>query len=275
MTTQSIDRTSDSSTANKNLVTSEQWDASWASMDAPLRLRPWRDYVSWRFAKLFRQYIKPGDRVLEVGCGGSRFLPYFAKDLGAEVWGFDYAPAGVASARAALKRAGVSGNIMQADLFSASEIPEGHFDVVFSGGFIEHFEDTEGVVNHIVRFAKPGTGLVITEIPHVTGWMFRKLQRRMDQTIFDQHIPVTAQAMDIAHVEAGAEVVRRATGFGSLGIGVLNYNRLLPGAATGVVRRCLEIPQTLLTAPLWLLRTECESDTFSPFLVGVYRRRAN
>ena len=74
MTTQSIDCTSDSSPANKNLVTSEQWDASWASMDAPLRLRPWRDYVSWRFAKLFRQYIKPGDRVLEVGCGGSRFL---------------------------------------------------------------------------------------------------------------------------------------------------------------------------------------------------------
>ena len=275
MTTQSIDCTPESSTENKNLVASEQWDTSWASVDAPLRLRPWRDYVSWRFARLFREYIKPGCRVLEVGCGGSRFLPYFAKELGAEVWGFDYAPAGVASARAALSRAGVSGKISQADLFAADEIPEAYFDVVFSGGFIEHFEDTDGVVNHIVRFAKPETGLVITEIPHVTGWMFRALQRRLDQTIFDQHIPVTAQAMDAAHVEAGAEVVRPASGFGSLAIGVLNYNRLLPARMQSITRRCLEIPQTLLTAPLWLLRTQCESDAFSPFLVGVYRRRAN
>jgi 2-polyprenyl-3-methyl-5-hydroxy-6-metoxy-1,4-benzoquinol methylase len=275
MTTKPMNCATDTPAENRNLVASEQWDASWATISAPLRLRPWRDYVSWRFARLFREYIKPGQRVLEVGCGGSRFLPYFAKDLGAEVWGFDYTPAGVASTKAALRRAGVEGTILQADLFAADEVPTDYFDVVFSGGFIEHFEDTDGVVNHIVQFAKPGSGLVITEIPHVTGWMFRSLQRRLDQTIFDQHIPVTAEAMDSAHVCARAEVVRRASGFGSLGIGVLNYNRVVPAGLRGATRRCLEIPQTLLTAPLWLLRSELESDTFSPFLVGVYRRNGH
>ena len=272
MTTQPIHCAPDSSSENKNLVAAEQWNASWAAVDAPLRLRPWRDYVSWRFDRLFRQYIKAGDRVLEVGCGGSRFLPYFAKDLGAEVWGFDFAPAGVSSTQAALRRAGTNGTIVQADLFAANEIPTGYFDVVFSGGFIEHFEDTTGVVNRIVQFAKPRTGLVITEIPHVTGWMFRTLQKRLDRSIYDQHIPVTAHAMDVAHTDSGAEVLRPATGFGSLGIGVLNYNRLLPKPFSAVARRCLEIPQTLITAPLWLLRMELESDAFSPFLVGVYRR---
>ena len=272
MTPEPIPCPSEAAAENRNLVAAEQWDASWASASAPFRLRPWRDYVSWRFARLFREYIKPRDRVLEVGCGGSRFLPYFAKDLGAEVWGFDYAPAGVASARAALGRAGVEGKILHADLFAADGVPTSYFDVVFSGGFIEHFEDTQGVVNYIVQFAQPGTGVVITEIPHVTGWMFRSLQRRLDPTIFDQHIPVTAEAMDAAHVNAGAAVMRRAAPFGSLGIGVLNYNRFLPPRLLSVVRRGLEIPQTLLTAPLWALRTEFETDTFSPFLVGVYRR---
>ena len=272
MTTRPANYSDNSSTANTNLVGSEQWDASWAAVNAPLRLRPWRDYVSWRFDRLFRRFIKPGDRVLEVGCGGSRFLPYFAKDLKAEVWGFDYAPAGVSSAQAALQRAGADGTVVQADLFAENEVPNEYFDVVFSGGFIEHFADTSDVVNRIVRFAKPRTGLVITEIPHVTGWMFRTLQRRLDRHIYDQHIPVTAQAMDLAHATAGAVVLCPAAGFGSLGIGVLNFNRLVPGVLSSVVRRGLEIPQTIVTAPLWLLRAEVESDAFSPFLVGVYRR---
>src|SRR5664279_4123017 len=84
---------------NTNLIASEQWNASWATSAAPIRLRPWRDYVSWRFARFFREYVRPGDRVLEVGCGGSRLLPFFARDLGAEVWGFDFAPAGVSTAK--------------------------------------------------------------------------------------------------------------------------------------------------------------------------------
>ena len=93
-----------------------------------------------------------------------------------------------------------------------------------------------------------------------------------DRSIYDQHIAVTAHEMDMAHTDAGAETLSCAQGFGSLGIGVLNYNRLLPGPLSSVMRRCLEIPQALLTAPLWLLQTKLESDAFSPFLIGVYRR---
>src|SRR5664279_2041222 len=92
---------------NTNLIGSDQWNASWAAAAAPRRLRPWRDYVSWRFARIFREYIKPGDRILEIGCGGSRFLPYFARELGAAVWGMDFAAEGVITAKAALARAGV------------------------------------------------------------------------------------------------------------------------------------------------------------------------
>ena len=86
------------------------------------------------------------------------FSALFAKDLGAEVWGFDFAPAGVSSAQAALRRVGKKGTIVQADLFAENPIPTDYFDVVFSGGFIEHFEDTAGVVNRIVRFANPARG---------------------------------------------------------------------------------------------------------------------
>src|ERR1035437_9171327 len=259
---------------NTNLIASKQWDASWAATSSPRRLRPWRDYVSWRFARIFREYIKAGDRVLEVGCGGSRLLPYFARDLGAEVWGFDFAPAGVSNAKAALARAGVHGTIVQGDLFNIANVPIDFFDVVFSGGFIEHFTDTRDVVERIVRFAKPKSGLIITEVPNVGGWT-GKAQKLIDPEFYAQHVVLTLADMDSAHFQASAEPIRKAEYFGTIGLGMINYNRFLrrlPRAAASMLRRSLEVPQFLFTAPLWALRTEFETAAVSPYLLGVYRR---
>src|ERR1035437_5657794 len=263
---------------NTNLIEADQWNASWTATAAPRRLRPWRDYVSWRFATLFRQYIRPGDRVLEIGCGGSRFLPYFAKELGAEVWGLDFAPAGILTAKGALLRAGVSGRIIEGDLFTTTELPEGSFDTVFSAGFIEHFPQTANVLRHITRFAKPGTGLVITEIPNVGGWFFSKLQRRLDPELYAQHVPITPPQMDLAHNEAGARPVRAAQYFDTIGLGVINYDRALcrlPRRARMLLRRSLEIPQFIATAPLWALRTSYETAAISPFILGIYQRSSS
>jgi 2-polyprenyl-3-methyl-5-hydroxy-6-metoxy-1,4-benzoquinol methylase len=262
---------------NTNLIEADQWNANWAATAAPIRLRPWRDYVSWRFATLFRQYIRPGDRVLEVGCGGSRLLPYFAKDLGAEVWGFDFAPAGVNSAKAALARAGVEGRIYQGDLFRNAAVPPDFFDVVYSGGFIEHFTDTTDVVRRIVRLAKPGSGLVITEVPNVGGWV-GKVQKRIDPEFYAQHVALTPALMDSAHYQAGAQPLRPAEYFGTISFGVVNYNRVLsqlPRPLAIMARRLIEIPQFLLTAPLWAMRGKFETAAISPFLLGVYRRGEN
>ncbi len=257
---------------NINLIDSEQWDRSWARTNAPRRLRPWRDYLSWRLARLFSSHIKPGDHVLEVGCGGSRFLPYFAKDLRAEVYGFDFAPSGVENAKTALRRAGVTGTILQGDLFDAPVFPVDHFDVVFSGGFIEHFQDTYDVVKRIAHFAKPRSGVIITAIPNVTGWFFSKVQKRLDPELYGQHVAISAELMDSAHVKAGAEPIRSAHYFGTLALSVLNYDRVLPSSFISAFRRCVEIPQFMLTAVPWALRVKPESAALSPFLVGIYRR---
>ena len=262
--------------ANSNLIGSGQWNTQWAASHGPRRLRAWRDYVSWRFARLFREYIRPGDRVLEIGCGGSRFLPYFARELGAEVWGLDFAPAGVSNAKAALERAGVRGTIIEGDLFNTTDIPEEHFDVVFSGGFIEHFTDTADVLTRMVRFAKRGSGIVITEIPNFLG-LNGKIQEKVDPQFYRQHVCLSPSAMDEAHRAAGAATVRSACYFGGLGLGAINLSRKLsrlPTPLAGVVARALEVPQFILTAPLWAMRLELDSTVTSPYLLGVYRRVA-
>lgn len=266
-----------SSELNGNLVTSAQWDSQWAKSRPPRRLRPWRDYLSWRFAEVFKKYIRPGCRVLEVGCGGSRFLPYFAKDLGAEVWGLDYAPAGVLTARAALARVGLSGTIIQGDLFADNEIPTNYFDVVFSGGFIEHFPDTNDVVGRITRFAKPGSGVIITEVPNMGGWI-GNLQKLADPPNYHQHVVITPENMDGAHQHAGAEPMQSTEYFGVFHLTVVSYRRLLcrlPNLAGKLMIRALEATQSLVTAPLWATHTAIESSKISPFVLGVYRRHTD
>ena len=259
---------------NTNLIGSDQWNISWAAAAPPIRLRAWRDYVSWRLSRLFREYIKAGHRILEVGCGGSAFLPYFAKDLGAEVWGLDFSPAGVVNAKAALTRAGVSGTIIQGDLFTFKEIPFGTFDVVFSAGFIEHFTDTADVLKRIIRFAKPRSGLIITTVPNMGG-AIGAVHKRLARDFYAQHVALTPELLDSIHCQAGATPVQRAEYFGSICLGVVNYEqalRRLPRLLITMARRTLEIPQFLITLPLWALRTKIETASFSPYIVGVYRR---
>ncbi len=260
---------------NTNLISSDYWDSNWSDLRPPRPLRPWRSYVSWRFAEVFRKHIKPGDRVLEVGCGGSRCLPYFAKKLGAEVWGIDFSAEGVKSAVAALKNVGASGNIVLGDLFTTDALLEGHFDVVWSGGFIEHFTDAARTIRRMAQFAKPGSGLVITEVPNVSG-AIGGLHRFADYKLFEQHVEISPARMDAMHGEAGLEVVRAASYFGTLQLAVINYRRIFGAhyCALSIFLRSIEAMELAVTLPLWMLRARPESSSLSPYVLGVYGRPA-
>ena len=59
----------------------------------------------------------------------------------------------------------------EADFFACSE--GSHFDVVFSDGFIEHFEDTAAVVSRHVDMLAPG-GVLLLIVPNlrgINGWI--------------------------------------------------------------------------------------------------------
>ena len=53
-----------------------------------------RDFSHW----LGKLGLGPGSRMIEVGCGGSIWLPYFAREQGFEVTGLDYTEQGCAAA---------------------------------------------------------------------------------------------------------------------------------------------------------------------------------
>lgn len=257
---------------NGNLVERSQWNSSWrGKVKAPLPLRPWRSYESWRLHRLFSGFINQADSVLEVGCGGSRFLPYFARRLGAKVSGFDYAPEGVELARAALSAADVAGEIKLGDLFGEAGFDAESFDVVWSAGFIEHFTDTADVVSRIARFAKPG-GLVITEVPNMAGFI-GKLHQWADAKLYAQHFVITPEKMDSAHLNCGMTAAQPARYFGTLELGVVGYGRHVPPRVLPWFNRVLSLAEAIALSPLWLCRSSIETEALSPLVVGVYRKR--
>lgn len=91
--------------------------------------------------------------MLEVGCGGSRWLPFFANH-GFRVTGIDYSALGCEQARAILDREHISGDIYERDAFGANSDLVGGFDVVVSFGVVEHFRDTTEPVRAFARYLK-------------------------------------------------------------------------------------------------------------------------
>ena len=157
------------------------------------------------FGELFKNELTSGKKLLEIGCGNSVYLSYFAKRFGFHSEGIDYSEYGCRQTRRILERDGVNGSIHHGDLFNPPAELIGRFDVVCSFGVVEHFQDTVEVISKISAFLKPG-GIMITTIPNLTGptgW----LQRWMYKPVYDIHKVMGLRELTKASELAGLEII--------------------------------------------------------------------
>jgi SAM-dependent methyltransferase len=177
------------------------WDDLWAAATPPAPINP-RDpsvgnYENRRFHDLFRTAIPYGSNLLEVGCARSRWLPYFALELGCTVTGLDYSERGCGLEVEVLQRAGVEGAVVCADLFAPPDDMLGRFDVAVSLGVVEHIADTAEAIAALRRYLAPG-GLLVTVIPNLAG-VLGHIQRMFGRAVYDIHVPLTTQQLAAAH----------------------------------------------------------------------------
>jgi SAM-dependent methyltransferase len=149
--------------------------------------------------------LGPGSRLIEVGCGGSVWLPYFAREHGFEVSGLDYSEQGCAAAEHVLNREGVKAEVICGDMFDPPTGLAGTFDMVISYGVVEHFTDTAAAVRACASFVRPG-GTVMTVIPNLAGLSGVGL-KYFNRPVYDIHVPMTAGQLAEAHERAGLEVI--------------------------------------------------------------------
>lgn len=162
----------------------EFWDEKWWKGLRPEKLRLFRDFDYETIQLLRKQAGRAPARVLEVGAGGSRVLPYLAKKFGYAVAGSDFSPRGCALLRANLTLAGVGGAVVCEDMFCSS-LRAGSFDVVFSSGLIEHFSGTQAALAPHVERLRPGGRLVIIS-PNLEGVQGR-IWRRFAPALWARH----------------------------------------------------------------------------------------
>jgi SAM-dependent methyltransferase len=127
------------------------------------------DESSVPFQEIFSRFFPNGDySCIEIGVYPGAISLYLGKNFGYTINGIDLNPH-VRSLSSHMHAYGVkTGEFFQGDF---SEFRPPHlYDIVFSSGFIEHFDDVAGVIRKHMDLVKPG-GLLFLACPN-----FRKLQ---------------------------------------------------------------------------------------------------
>ena len=210
----------------QDLTSVDHWDSAWSG-DIQLRLpSPW--LISTRnVQKLLRGRVRPGDRVLEIGCAPGKLLSWVAAELRADVSGLDYSERGLASTRRLFAALKLEADFRCEDLRQAS-FPRRSFDWVVSYGVIEHFHDPRDVVRAHIDLVKDG-GTALMTVPNYRGF-YGALQRYFDpDNLLDHNLEIMTPAALSALVPGDKDLRVRTYASGRLSPWQLSIAKRWPG----------------------------------------------
>lgn len=132
------------------------------------------------------QYVKSGDRVLEIGAGPGRFTQILA-ELGATVVIVDISPGQLALNRKYARELGFEDAVadrLELDMSDMSVVPDEDFDlaVVYGGPLSYVFENRNLALSEILRVLKPG-GIALLGVMSLWGGIHEFLRGVLDVSL--------------------------------------------------------------------------------------------
>jgi len=262
----------------ESLTDPDYWDRTWSARAIPEPLDPrstglnstvarrWHRFFSQAFASLG---VRAGDRVLEAGCGGSVFLPYFVAEYGLEAEGLDNSPEGCELSNAIAKRSGILTPIHFGDVLHPPASLLGRYRAVFSLGLAEHFTPTTSVISALTAFLQP-SGWLITVVPNMHG-IVGMLQKLVDPGVYRVHVPLSPAELAEAHRSCALSVFS-AQHVMTANFSVVNFSGLGSRVAPGFGLRLASWTSKLV----WMLERaglpEIPNGWTSPYVVVVAQR---
>lgn len=150
-------------------------------------------WVLSRFGHLLTALdLRPGDRVLDFGCGTGWSSEMMAR-MGLDVVGMDISPAALEMARATAdgRGAGMTGSRPQFEVYSGDRIgyPDGYFDAVIVFDAFHHLPNPQRVLGEFYRVLAPNCRLGMAE-PGVGHSEERHSREEMDTGVLEREIDI-------------------------------------------------------------------------------------
>ena len=149
-----------------------------------------------------------------------------------------------------------------------SDLPK--FDIVYSLGFIEHFDEPVGVVVRHLDLLKPG-GILLLGVPNYSG-IYRKVLQRLAPSIEQTH---NMKTMDIENWKLFPEKLPLEPLFVGYigGFEPLNMKKLeVKTISNKLIYNFVRILMVLFSFRMQFLR-RFNSKFISGYLVGMYRKK--
>jgi len=217
-----------------------------------------------------------GSSFLEVGCGASAWLPFFATEYSLLVSGIDYSEEGcrIAAENLNIQQIPYS-DILCRDILHWDS--EGRFyDIIFSYGVIEHFDKPNEIVKVFSHHLAPG-GLMITLVPNLCG-LNGLLSRCFCPKVHAMHKVIDRSWLSKMHSDAGMEIVA-ASYVGTLSFSVTPWDKSwfseLFGGRILNIAKLFSCYFDLLTRKIGSLgRREFPSRIFSPYVIVLAKSKS-
>ena len=147
------------------------WDAYWQALSLPTAVEEDKGSAYQReILNVFKRFVpkSTGLRALEIGGAPGGYLAYVVRTFGHEATAIDSSSIGCQKLQENFRLLNIPVNVYCRDVLQADVSDLERFDLVYSLGLVEHFDDPIPMIRKHVELAKPG-GLVVVGLPNFLG----------------------------------------------------------------------------------------------------------